>query len=77
MLRLAAMGCGGLGAYGLVALALGVTPLKEFITRKGNANDGRRTADHHRFREEDEQMELSLRPRTLAEYFGQEKLKRA
>ena len=48
VLRLAAMGCGGLGAYGLVALALGVTPLKEFITRKGNANDGRRTADHHR-----------------------------
>ena len=29
------------------------------------------------FREEDEQMELSLRPRTLAEYFGQEKLKKS
>ena len=29
------------------------------------------------FREEDEQTELSLRPRTLAEYFGQEKLKKS
>ena len=48
VLRLAAMGCGGLGAYGLVALALGVTPLKEFISRKGNANNGRRTADYDR-----------------------------
>ena len=48
ILRMLAMGGAGLGVYLLAALALGVTPLKEFIGRKGNANDGRRTADHHR-----------------------------
>ena len=47
ILRMLAMGGAGLGVYLLIALALGVTPLKEFIGRKGNANDGRRTADHH------------------------------
>ena len=47
ILRMLAMGGAGLGVYLLIALALGVTPLKEFIGRKGNAN-GRRTADHHR-----------------------------
>lgn len=47
ILRMLAMGGAGLGVYLLTALALGVTPLKEFIGRKGNANDGRRTADHH------------------------------
>ena len=47
ILRMLAMGGAGLGVYLLAALALGVTPLKEFIGRKGNANDGRRTADHH------------------------------
>ena len=29
------------------------------------------------FREEDEQADVSLRPRTLTEYFGQEKLKKS
>ena len=29
------------------------------------------------FREEDEDAEQSLRPRTLAEYFGQDKLKKS
>ena len=47
ILRVLAMGGAGLGVYLLMALALNVTPLKEFIGRKGNANDGRRTADHH------------------------------
>ena len=47
ILRMLAMGGAGLGVYLLIALALGVTPLKEFIGRKGNANDGRRTANHH------------------------------
>ena len=48
ILRMLAMGGAGLGVYLLAALALKITPLMEFIGRKGNANDGRRTADHHR-----------------------------
>ena len=47
ILRVLAMGFAGMGVYLLAALALGITPLKEFIGRKGNANDGRRTADHN------------------------------
>ena len=47
ILRMLAMGGAGLGVYLLAALALKITPLMEFIGRKGNANDGRRTADHH------------------------------
>ena len=48
ILRMLAMGGAGLGVYLLIALALNVTPLKEFIGRKGNANDGRGTADYDR-----------------------------
>ena len=47
ILRMLAMCGAGLGVYLLAALALKITPLMEFIGRKGNANDGRRTADHH------------------------------
>ena len=47
ILRMLAMCGAGLGVYLLAALGLGITPLREFIGRKGNANDGRRTADHH------------------------------
>ena len=48
ILRLLVMGVGGLGAYVLAGLALRISPLREFLGRKGNANDGRGTADHNR-----------------------------
>ena len=46
--RLLIMGCGGLGVYVLAGLAVGISPIREFLSRKGNANDGRGTADHDR-----------------------------
>lgn len=48
ILRVLVMGAGGLGVYLLAGIGLGITPLKEFIGRKGNANDGRGTADYDR-----------------------------
>ena len=72
ILRMLAMGGAGLGVYLLIALALGVTPLKEFIGRKGNAMMDEERLITTGFREEDEQADVSLRPRTLTEYFGQE-----
>ena len=47
IVRLLAAGCGAVGVYGLAALAMGVSPLKEFLNRRGNANDGRGSLDHH------------------------------
>lgn len=48
ILRVLVMGVGGLGVYLLAGIGLGITPLNEFIGRKGNANDGRGTADYDR-----------------------------
>lgn len=48
IVRLLAAGGAGLLAYLAAGLLVGITPFKDFLNRRGNANDGRGEADHNR-----------------------------